>query len=170
MGYIDIPDTDYIYIPQVLDTSVQDAGKWMSMFEYEHIIKMIYDGDMDGARNIKNYIQKEFRQPIALFFTTNVDKAEDQNGWKHLMVLEAMMKEDGLYVEEFYRVGFLTKDLPRGKEFKTIGEAMKQFDAKYYYGLKDAKYIKTGWLGYVKNYKGLIERLDQWWVTFGGGI
>tara|TARA_B100000530_G_C15674411_1_gene375562 strand:- start:72 stop:584 length:513 start_codon:yes stop_codon:yes gene_type:complete len=170
MGYIKIPDIDNVYIPQILDTDVQDAGKWMSMFEYDYIVEMILGKTMDGAKNIDNYIQREFRKPIALFFTTNVDKTENANGWRHLMVLEAMMKDEGLYIDSFYRVGFLTKELPRGKEFKTIGEAMKKFDAKYYYGLKDAVYIKSGWLGYVNNYKGLLDRLDEWWVTFGGGV
>jgi hypothetical protein len=131
---------------------------------------MIEGRDYGGLRNIQNYITNEFRDPVAFFFTTNIDNHEAGSNWKHLMVLEAHIKDEGIYVDELYRVGFLVKDLPKGKELRTLSENMKTFDAKYYYALKDATYIKKGWLGYVSNYKGLLDRLDEWWITFGGGV
>jgi len=170
MVHIVIPEDSDLQIPRFLDVSIQDAGKWMSMVEYDYLVRMIEGRDYGGTLNLDNYIVNEFREPIALFFTTNVDITETGSGWKHLMVLEAHVKTEGIFIEDIYRVGFLTKDLPKGKELQTVREEMKTFDAKYYYALKDGQHIKKGWLGYVKGYKGLITRLDEWWITFGGGV
>ena len=170
MAHISFPKFEDFNIPIILDVGVQDAGKWMSDVEYKYLVEMIEGRDYGGARNIENYISKEFTDPVAFFFTTNVDASEKGSGWKHLMVLEAHLKDEGIFIEELYRVGFLVKDLPKGKELKTVSTNMKSYDAKYYYALKDATYIRKGWLGYVSNYKSLLDRLDDWWVTFGGGV
>jgi len=170
MVHITFPEFDDFNIPRVLDSSIQDAGKWMSMVEYSYLVEMIEGRYDKRTLNIDNYLDAEFRNPTALFFTTNVDKTETGSGWKHLMVLEAKLNDDGIYIESLYRVGFITKDLPKGNELQSVKDNMMSYDSKYYYALKDAQYIKKGWLGYVANYNGLLERLDDWWITFGGGI
>jgi len=171
MGYIEFPSKDNYLIPQFTDWSIQDEGRWMSFYEYDYLVEMIMGKSYMGQMNIENYITNEFNYPFCLFFTTYLDKSEIGSNWKHLIAVEGFLKEEGLYLKDFYRVGFLRNDLPINNALDTIKKELKKYDSKYYYTLKDNQHIQVGWLGHTGNsYKGLLNRLDDWWKVFGGRL
>lgn len=170
MGYITLPEADEfyksgIYIPLITDNSVGDD--WYDINEYEYLVELIWGKTMKGCNNIDTFISQEFKKPFCIFFTTNLIE-ESGSRWKHLIAVEGKSKAEGVYLEDFYRIGFLKKDLP-DNALGTIKDELKKHDEEYYNGLKGTD-IRLSYLGYVKDYNELLEQIDRYIEVFGGTL
>lgn len=173
MGYIVLPDSEEfyktgIYIPIVSDNSVGD--NWYDANEYEYLVELIWGHHMKGYIDIDTFLTQEFKKPFCLFFTTNF-KEEVISGskWKHLIAVEGYSKEEGVYLKDFYRVGFVRKDLPENGQLGIIKNELKKYDEEYYESLKGSD-IRVAYLGYVKNYGKLLDEIDSYMEIFGGTL
>ena len=174
MGYIVLSDANEyyktgIYIPVVSDWLVTDSDNWMDLEEYEFLVELIWGKNMKGYMDIDNFITNKFKKPFCLFFTTNF-KEEINSGseWKHLMAVEGFSKEEGVFLKDFYRVGFLKKDLPENS-LDTIKSELEEYDEEYFTSLKGSN-IRVAYLGYVKDYSKLLNKIDNYIEVFGGTL
>jgi len=173
MGYIILSDSEEfyksgIYIPTISDSSVGD--NWYDAVEYEYLIELIGGHHLLRNRTIDTYLTQKFKKPFCLFFTTNFKEEIDAGSeWKHLMSVEGFSKEEGVYLKDFYRVGYLENDLPKQSELGTIRDELKKYDSAYYEVLKDSD-MRVAYLGYVKNYSKLLDKIDSYMKIFGGTL